>query len=273
MTHWNTAWKKADLKPSDEIFWHATTFGNVKRIRDSAEGIKPEYGTGANGQGFYVCPRRTDYMKVMAFRNRKDADPKEMFILKVLVEGFYEMNPYFADGLAGIISADICDFVGSRWDPAIIGPSEISKPDGGGTTGKGRYDAYKGVALETPGYDQIKNKAEYVGGTKVKGWRAKSERRKSALAALWEAAKSNNAPQESTGSKKMDLLINSLGSRKAFLYSLEELTFKKQTGPRISVVGARKFYSNSPDDQLTNWFDNDTKIELEQVEKILAAAK
>ena len=273
MSHWKKQWQKTDLKPSDEIFWHSTTFGNVKKIHDSAEGIKPEYGGGANGAGFYVCPRRTDYMKVMAFRNRKDGDPKEMFVLKILVEGFYEMKPYFSDGLAGMINADSCDFVASRWDATVVGPSEISKPEGGGTAGKGQYDAYKGVALETPGYDRVKKKPEYVGGSKVKGWKARGERRANALGALWDAAKANKAPQQSTGSKKMDLLIQSLGPRRAFLYSLEELTFKKQTGPSISVVGARKFYSESPNDQLANWFDNDAKIELEQVEKILATVK
>lgn len=273
MSHWKKQWQKTDLKPSDEIFWHATTFGNVKKIHGSADGIKPEYGGGANGVGFYVCPRRTDYMKVMAFRNRTEGDPKEMFILKILVEGFYEMKPYFSDGLAGIIGDDVCDFVGSRWDQTVVGPSEISKPEGGGTTGKGRYDAYKGEVLETPGYDKTKEKPEYVGGSKVKGWKAKGERRKSAQEALWEAARANKAPKESTGSKKMDLLIGSHGPRKAFLYSLEELTFKKQAGPKISVVGARKFYSASPDDQLANWFDNDTKVELEEVEKILASVK
>jgi hypothetical protein len=273
MSHWKAQWQKTDMKPSDEIFWHSTTFGNVKKIHDSPNGIKPEFGGGANGEGFYVCPRRTDYMKVMAFRNRKEGDPKEMFILKILVEGFYEMNPYFVDGLAGTISASQCDFVGSRWDPAVIGPSEISKPEGGGTSGKGRYDAYQGTTFATHGYDQANDKKEYRGGTKVKGWKAKDNRRMSAQESLWNAAKANKAPEEGTGSKKMDLLIQSLGPRKAFLYSLEELTFKKQTGPMISVVGARKFYSDSPDDQLANWFDNDTKVELEEVEKLIAAVK
>lgn len=89
MSHWKRQWNKTDMKPGDEIFWHATTCANVKKIRDSVDGFKPEYGDGANGKGFYVCPRRTDYMKVMAFRNRKEGDPKDMFILKVLVEGFY----------------------------------------------------------------------------------------------------------------------------------------------------------------------------------------
>jgi hypothetical protein len=272
MSHWKKQWHKTDLKPNDEIFWHATTFVNVKKIHGSAEGIKPEYGGGANGAGFYVCPRRTDYGKVMAFRNRKEGDPKELFILKILVEGFYEMTPYFSDGLAGTI-LDVVDFIGSRWDAAIIGPSEISKPDDGGSTGKGRYDAYKGKAFETPGYDPTKGKLEYIGGSKVKGWKARGERRKRAQDALWQAAKANQAPVGGTGSKKMDLLIQYLGPRKAFLYSLEELTFKQQTGPKISVVGARKFYSESPNDQLANWFDNDTKLELEQVEKIIGVAK
>jgi hypothetical protein len=134
--------------------------------------------------------------------------------------------------------------------------------------------------LSTPGYNQAKAKLEYrgkvvKGAPPLKGAQAreareaKDERRKKAVNALWEAAKANQVPAGGTGSKKMDLLIQSHGPRKAFLYSLEELTFKKQTGSKISVVGARRFYAESPDDQLTNWFDNDTKLELEEVEKIL----
>jgi hypothetical protein len=272
MSHWNKGWTKLELKPSDEIFWHATTFGNVKKIRESPDGIKPEYGGGANGPGFYVCPRRTDYMKVMAFRNRKEGDPKEMFILKILVQGFYDMTPYFSNGLAGSIT-DVCDFVGSRWDPSIVGPSEISKPEGGGTTGKGAYDAYKGVNLATPGWDKTKQKQEYAGGKDVKGWKARGKRRDDALSALWNAAKANKAPDGTTGSKKMDLLIQSNGARKAFLYSLEELTFKKHTGPKISVVGARRFYAEAPGQGLTHWFDDDAKVELEEVERLLATVK
>jgi hypothetical protein len=287
MSHWKKQWHATDLKPKDEIFWHATTFANVKKIHGSAEGIKPEFGGGQNGKGFYVCPRCTDYGKVMAYRNRQEGDPKELFILKILVEGFYDMKPLLSDGFAGFIDADVCDFVGSRWDPKVIGPSENSKPEGGGTTGKGRYDAYQGEVFKTPGYDLTKGKLvkdkdgkevtegkqDYVGGKKVKGFKARGDRRKRAQDALWEAAKANQAPVGGTGSKKMDLLIQSLGPRKAFLYSLEELTFKKQTGPKISVVGARKFYAASPDDQLVNWFDNDTEIELEEVEKIIGVAK
>ncbi len=203
--HWKKQWHKTDLKPKDEIFWHATTIVNAHRLYGPAAGIQPELGGGMNGDGFYVCPRRTDYGKVMAFRNRKEGDPKELFILKILVEGFYGMQPYFSDGLAGTISADVCDFVGSRWDSTVIGPSENSKPDDGGSTGKGRYDAYKGAALSTPGYNQAKAKLEYrgkvvKGAPPLKGAQAreareaKDERRKKAVNALWEAAKANQAP-------------------------------------------------------------------------------
>jgi hypothetical protein len=276
MSHWNKGWNKALMTPKDELFWHATTSVNVKRIFGSAEGVKPEMGTGANGPGFYVTPRCTDYGKVMAFRNQKDGDPKELFILKILVEGFYGMKPFFSEGLAGALGADVCDFVGSRWDPTVIGPSGNKKPDGT----QGQYNAYQGVPLSTPGYNQAKAKLEYrgkvvKGAPPLKGAQAKEAReardarRKRAVDALWDAAKTDKTPEEGTGSKKMDLLIQSLGPRKAFLYSLEELTFKKQTGPGISVVGARKFYAASPDDQLVNWFDNDTEVELDEVEKIL----
>jgi hypothetical protein len=113
-------------EPRDEVLWHATTYENVVRIRDS-DAIKPEYGTGANGVGFYLCPRLSDYQKAMALRvlNSKEvgnATSRKLFLLKILVKGFYTMEPYVGDGLVGNSAQyESFDFVASRWNADVIG--------------------------------------------------------------------------------------------------------------------------------------------------------
>ena len=252
------AWLRAhEKKPMDEYFWHATTTQNVKRIFDSNV-IKPGCGGGGNGPGFYVAPFITDYIKVMAYRNLKPGDWSTMFILKILARDFYGMKPSFSDnGLAGAVGHDVGDFVAARWAAEISGDTSYRDPEGRMM----RYDQYQGVNVPTIGF--ANNKKDFEGDEM--GFKAKDAARAAAMGDLWLSAKANKIL---SSNKTIHDLMVTHGPRKAFLHSIEEITFKDSAGPYLHVVGARRFHTNDkPDDGL---FARDVECSLDHVESVIS---
>jgi len=247
--------KQHELKPQDEYFWHATTTTNARRIRN-AVAIQP-VGTGGNGPGFYVAPRITDYIKIMAYRQLKATDWDAMFIFKILARNFYDMTPFFADdGLAGNVGHEVGGFVGSRWAAEIVGDTNYKEPE---TRTPVHYNQYRGENLPIVGFDvTTKQKAFEVGV----GYKAKQAARAAALDKLWACAKGNVIDPEA----HPDLVraMEMYGPRNAFLQSLEEITFKASACPNLYVVGARRFHTTT-----AGSFAADVDCGLEHVEAVI----
>lgn len=245
----------------DEMFWHATTFTNVMKIK-TAPAIKPDLGTGANGPGFYVCPRITDYQKVMARRIWKLVDGDFLYILRILVKNFYKMTPFFSDGLAGAVGHDVGDFVASRWAShkiagqyGCLGPSENKKPN----NEYGYYDQYQGKELSTPGWDRTKDNYDFLVGTKYSD---KSIYRKNLLNKLWKITTEGPNAIGNTESIKLNNYITEHGARKTLLDTIEEITFKNSAASKICVIGVNVFSPNSMVE-----FENDTNIPMDHIRK------
>ena len=250
------AWLEThEKKPTDEYFWHATSKTNVRKIYESGE-IKPEYGSGGNGPGFYVAPFVTDYIKVMAYRNLKPEDMGWMFLLKILARDFYSMTGYFSDdGLAGTVGHEVGDFVAARWSVEISGDTGYKNPSGVMV----RYDQHQGKPLDTIGLRDGKKDFE-----QGKNWREKAASRKDALDTLWICAQKNKID---TKNEELTRLMEMHGPRPAFLKTIEEVTFKKSAGPKLHVVGGRYYDVNKvPNDGL---YANEREIALSHLKDVV----
>ena len=308
----NPQWAAKPVEPSDERFWHATTWAGVTGLYN-APSIDPTRGNGANGLGFYVCPQRSDYQKVMAYRSFETQTTAQkqrgLFLLRILAKGFYEMTGSYADGL-GVALGDE-DFAASRWAPDVLGFTQYKRPDGTKVNYEGRTKlasmapkvqsvleplphAPSGAKKFTmpgatvtdakPGKLVVKTKLTLGSDdlkaslTDVKGYKLKNERLDAARQVLWELAR-QNAPTlpvdgalNTTGIELLDRIIKFKGARKAYRYSLEEITFRAKAGPKLFIIDAFRFYYTAPDtDPLADEYDNERRIGLDELGREIAA--
>jgi hypothetical protein len=301
-----------EVKPNDEFFWHCTTFPSVTKLYQ-ADKLTIKLGGGWQGPGFYVTTQRSDYVKIMALRNNQKEPHPLLFFLYLLVEDFYNLTAVFQDDFG--VPAGNPDVVGVRWGGNIKGPfgkpeQTIKMPEGtrgratlpGGHAVIGGYQGEEmwtvGMKLDNPdSYNPQKwfddtpgrgGRSMAFTGNAV-GWRNKELAQHAALDALWQLAQQNNR-NGNTGNAQLDLLVRMLGPRKAFLGTLEELTFvSERCASRVHVVGARVFsetptrmYSDLGPDLVTSEtpyggsysearidFDNDKWVDMDFLEQLI----
>lgn len=246
----------------DELFWHATTFESVIALYN-AEKIDVKRGDGWMGPGFYVTTAKSDYQKMMAFRNLqgnfKDETDRAnyghpMYLLCILAEGFWKMKAEILDGYGKPQGADT-DFIGIRWS-GDYGSEErtIKKPADGKSYSERTY-ARMGAYQDEPMF-QLGVKPENSAAYKADSWHASKyaidfaegipddqakQARGNVLDRLWRFAQQNDR-SGGTGSQKLDLLVQTIGPRKAFKATLKELAFiNTRLADKIHVVGAQAF--------------------------------
>jgi hypothetical protein len=301
-----------EIKPNDELFWHCTTFPSVTKLYQ-ADRIDIKLGGGWQGPGFYVTTQRSDYVKIMALRNNQKHPHPLLFFLYLLVEDFYDLSAEFKDDFG--VPTGSPDFVGVRWGGHISGPfgkpeQTVKLPEGtkgrallpGGHAVIGGYQGEEmwtvGMKLDDPAkYKPEKwfEAAPVRGGRGLafagdaRGFKDRVAAQHAALDALWQLAQQNNR-NGSTGNAQLDLLVRMIGPRKAFLGTLEELTFvSERCAHRIHVVGARMFseaptrmYSDLGPDLVTSDtpyegaysearidFDNDKWVDMDYLQQLI----
>ena len=263
--------------PFDEHFWHATSLANARAIRN-APLIDPSRGKGANGPGFYVCTRISDYQKAMVLRN-DDSDHAYLYLLYVRVTNFWRLNPYFSEGFAGDGSeGERSDVIAAMWGPDNTGSCGNKHPNGNYAC----YEEYQSQQMRTPGWDlpllTVENRATIVRASgRAPAYIGRSLMRdaRPTWAEMWRLA---NLPSPPTGAllglcpslydAVIALMDGGASARVAIrcvlLSAMEELAFKNQQGPisvgsRICVVGARRF------GKLVGGFDADQPITLADI--------
>jgi len=240
----------------DELFWHATTFESVRTLYHSPK-IDIARGNGWMGPGFYVTTAKSDYQKMMAFRNLqgnfKDENDREnyghpMYLLCMLVEGFWRLNAEVKDGYDK--PSGVVDFIGIRWSGDYGTEERTIKKPGAMPYGERKYarmGAYREKPLFQLGVKPVGSASPWHSNRYTADFADDVEEsstllmRESVLNRLWSLARENNW-FDSTENSILDFIVQHIGPRKAFKATLKELAFTNPgLGDKIHIVGAKAF--------------------------------